>query len=83
VLSQYFAQGIMNDFEVVSVTQNITGVTFAFTFHMYCINTVWNLRYRILSNPFLITFLSPEMAISINILTTDKISAYSHEPSPS
>jgi hypothetical protein len=81
VLSQYFAQGIMNDFEVVSITPVITGVTFAFTFHMHCIPIVRNLHYRILSNPFQITFLSPEITTSINILSTNKIAAYSHEPS--
>jgi len=72
----------VTDFEVVPVTPVITGATFAFTFHMHCISIVRNLHYRILSNPFLITFLSPEIAISIDILSTNKTAAYSHEPSP-
>ena len=72
----------MNDFELVPVTPVITGVTFAFTFHMHFISIVRNLHYRILSNPFLITFLSPEIATSINILSTNKTAAYSRELSP-
>ena len=72
----------MNDFEVVPVTPIITAVTFAFTFHMHCITTVRNLHYRILSNPFLITFLSPEIATYINISSMNERAAYSHEPTP-
>jgi hypothetical protein len=72
VLSQYFAQGIMSDFEVVPVTTIITGATFAFIFHMHCIYIVRNLHYRNLSSRFLITFLSPEIATLINTLTTNK-----------
>jgi hypothetical protein len=62
----------MSDFEVVPVTPIITGDTFAFTFHMHCISIVRNLYYRTLSSPFLITFLSPEIATLINTLTANK-----------
>jgi hypothetical protein len=72
VLSQYFAQEIMSDFEMVPVKTIITGVTFAFIIHMHCISIVWNLHYRILSSPFLVTLLSTEIATSINTLTTNK-----------
>ena len=72
----------MNDFELVPVIPVITGVTFAFTFHMHCISIVRNLHYRILSNSFLISFLSPEIATSINILSTNKAAVYSLEPPP-
>jgi len=82
MLSHYFAQGIMDDFELVPLTPIIIGVTFAFTFHMHSFSFVSNLHYRTLSNPFLITFLSPEIATYINILSTNKTAAYSHEPAP-
>ena len=52
----------LNDFEIVPVASIITGITFVFTFHMGCISIV-----RIFSASFLITFLSPEIATSINI----------------
>jgi hypothetical protein len=45
----------------------ITGITFVFTFHMHCIYIVWSLYFRIFSASFLITFLSPGIATSINI----------------
>jgi len=57
----------LNDFEIVPVTPIITGITFAFTFHMHCISIVRSLYFRILLVSFLITFLSPETAMSINI----------------
>ena len=72
----------MNDFELVPFVPIITGVTFSFTFHMHCISTERNLHCRILSNPFLITFLSTEIATSFNILSINETAAYSHEPTP-
>jgi len=57
----------LNDFEIVPVAPIITGVTFVFTFHMHCISIVRSLYFRISSASFLITFLSPEIATSINI----------------
>ena len=45
----------------------ITGITFVFTFHMRCISIVRSLYFRIFSASFLISFLSPEIATSINI----------------
>ena len=57
----------LNDFEIVPVAPIITGITFVFTFHMHCISIVRSLYFRIFSGSFLITFLSPEIATSINI----------------
>jgi len=57
----------LNDFEMVPVAPIITGITFVFTFHMRCISIVRSLYFRIFSASFLITFLSPEIATSINI----------------
>jgi len=59
----------LNDFEIVPVAPIITGITFVFTFHMRCIYEyiVRSLYFRITSASFLITFLSPEIATSINV----------------
>ena len=57
----------LNVFEIVLVASVITGITFVFTFHMRCISIVSSLYFRIFSASFLITFLSPEIATSINI----------------
>ena len=56
----------LNDFEIVPVAPIITGITFVFTFHMRCISIVRSLYFRIFSASFLTTFLSPEIATSIN-----------------
>ena len=57
----------LNDFEIVPVAPIITGITFVFTFHTRCISNVRSLYFRIFSVSILITFLSPEIATSINI----------------
>ena len=57
----------LNDFEIDPVAPIITGITFGFTFHMRCISIVRYLYFKIFSCYFLITFLSPEIATSINI----------------
>ena len=57
----------LNDFETVPVVPIIACITFAFTFHMLCISIVRSSYFRILSASFLITFLFPEIATSINI----------------
>ena len=57
----------LKDFEIVPIAPIITGITFVFTFHMRCMSIVRSLYFRILSASFLITFLSPEIATSINI----------------
>ena len=57
----------LNGFEIVPVAPVITGITSVFTFHMRCISIVRSLYFKILSASFLITFLSPEIATSINI----------------
>ena len=56
----------LNGYEIVPVAPIITGITFVFTFHMRCISIVRSLYFRIFSASFLITFLSPEIATSIN-----------------
>jgi len=50
-----------------SLTPCFPGITFVFTFHMHCISDVKSLCFRIFSTSFLITFLSHEIATSINI----------------
>ena len=57
----------LNNYEIVPVAPIITGITFVSTFHMRCISIVNSLYFRIFSASFLITFLSPEIAMSINI----------------
>ena len=57
----------LNDSEIVPVAPIITGITFVFTFHMRYISIVRSLYFRIFSASFLIAFLSPEIATSINI----------------
>ena len=57
----------LNVFEIVPVAPIITGITFVFTFHLRCISIVRSFYFRIFSASFLITFLSPEIATSINI----------------
>ena len=57
----------LNDFETVPLAPAITRITFVFTFHMRCISVVRSLYFRIFSASYLITFLSPEIATSINI----------------
>ena len=57
----------LNDFEIVPVAPVITRITFVFTFHMRYISVVMSLYFRVFSAAFLITFLSPEIATSINI----------------
>jgi len=42
----------LNDFEMVPVTPNITGITFVFTFHVRCISIVRSLYFKIFSVPF-------------------------------
>src|SRR5215469_11657725 len=57
----------LNDFEMVPVAPITTGITIAFTFHMRCISIVRSLYFKIFSASFLIAFLSPEFATSINV----------------
>ena len=57
----------LNDFEIVPVAPIVTGITFVFTFHMRCISIVRSLYFRIFWASFLIIFLSPEIAMFINI----------------
>jgi len=48
-------------------TQLLTGIIFVFTFHLRSICTVSFLYFRIFSASILITFLSPEIAVSMNM----------------
>ena len=57
----------LNYFEIVPVAPIMTGITFVFTFYMRCISIVRSLYFRILSASFLIAFMSPAIATSINI----------------
>jgi len=57
----------LNDFQMVPVAPIITEITFVFTFHVRCISIVRSLYFRVFLASFLITFLSPEIATSINI----------------
>ena len=57
----------LNDLEMVPVAPIITGITLVFTFHMHYISIVRSLYFKIFSASFLITFLSPGIAASINI----------------
>ena len=57
----------LNVFEIVPVAPIITGITFVFTFHMRCISIVRSSHFKTFPASFLITFLSPEIATSINI----------------
>ena len=63
LLLEYF----LNDFEIAPAAPIITGITFVFTFYMRCIPIVRFLYFRFFLASFLITFLSPEIATSINI----------------
>ena len=42
----------LNDLEMVPVAPIITGITLAFTFHMYCISIVRSLYFKIFSASF-------------------------------
>jgi hypothetical protein len=52
---------------MVPVAPIITGITLVFIFHMRCIYIVRSSYFKIFSASFLTTFLSPEIATSINI----------------
>jgi hypothetical protein len=52
---------------MVPVAPVTTGIALAFTFHMRCIYIVRSLYFKIFSASFLITFLCPEIATSINM----------------
>ena len=59
----YFVNGL----EMVPIAPIITGITLDFTFYMCCISIVRSLYFKIFSASFSITFLSPEIATSINV----------------
>ena len=51
---------------MVPVAPVITSITFVFTFHVCSVLVVRSLYFRIFLVSFLITFLSPEIATSMN-----------------
>ena len=55
----------LSDCEMVPVAPIITGITFAFTFHMRWECIMMSLYFKPFSTSFLITFLSPGIATSI------------------
>jgi len=57
----------LNEFEVVPVAPVVTGITYSCKFHMCSIYIVRYLYFIIFSAYFLNTFLSSEIATSINI----------------
>ena len=63
----WYVTYFLNDLEMVQVTPIITGITVVFTFHMHCISVVRSLYFKIFLASFLITFLSPGIATSINM----------------
>jgi hypothetical protein len=58
----------LNNSDMVPVAPVMTGVTFAFTFHMRWISVMRSLYFKILSAYLLITFLSPGTGTSVTIL---------------
>ena len=56
----------LNDFEIVPVAPFISGITFAFIIVIRRISVISSVYFRIVS-AFLITFLSPDNAVSINL----------------
>ena len=61
MLFHYF----LNDSEMGPAANTVTGITSVLTFHVHCISIVWPLHSKIFLASFLITFLSPEIAMSI------------------
>ena len=57
----------VNDFEMVPFNTIISANALVFTFHMRCIAKVRSSYFRIVSVSFLITFLWPVFATSLNI----------------
>ena len=61
----------LSGFEMVPAAHiSITGITFAFTFHIRWFSIISSLDFNIFSASLLITFLSPGIATSINTLRT-------------
>jgi len=63
MLLRYF----LNYFDIFPVALVITSITFASTFYTRWISIVRSLYFKILSASFLITFLTPEIALSFKI----------------
>jgi len=57
----------VNDFEMVPVASVITGITFTLTFYTRRISIIRSLYSKIFSVSYLITFLCPGIATSINM----------------
>ena len=63
ILLRYY----LSDFATVPVAPAITGIVFAFTFHVRWISIKTSLYFKIFSTSFLITFLCLEIATAINM----------------
>jgi len=59
--------GGLNDSEMVPVAYVITSITLAFTFHIHWISIVRSLYSKNFSLPYMITFVCPGIATSINM----------------
>ena len=66
VLSRYVVQVLSDCFEMVPAVPVVTGITFVFTFHTRWISVMRSLHFEIFTASFLITFLSPGIATSID-----------------
>ena len=62
-LLRYF----LSDFGMILVAPVISGTTFAFTFHTRCDSVISSFYFAIFWTPFLVTFLSPQIATSIDM----------------
>jgi hypothetical protein len=58
---------LLNDSEMVSFVAVITRINFVFTFHVFSYTLVRSIYFRVFLTAFLIPFLSPEIAASINV----------------
>jgi hypothetical protein len=57
----------VSDVEMVTVAAIVTDITSVFTLHMRCISVVRFLYFRTFYASYLTTFLSPQIATSVNI----------------
>ena len=62
MLCRYF----LNHFEMVPVARIITGTISVFKFHIHCMSIPRSLYFKTFSAAVLFTFLSPEIAVSID-----------------
>jgi hypothetical protein len=69
----------LNDFEMVPVAPNITGITFVFTFHMRYISIVRSLYIRLLLLLLLLLFINvTQKTLKVNWRETQNVSRLSN-----